>query len=321
MWLRWDTAGKFMASEILTTFKNELPRKPYCTDNLLYGLKIRPAETAIKHRYLQYNKPTDLRWFVYDVDRPTAHYDWDDVHAPAPNFTVMNQENGHCHLFYGLEVPVYTQTTAKKNPIRFASSIDVAMIEKLQADENYAELICKNPFNDFWDTKVWRNASYDLAELADYLDLEKFKDQRKRLPPIGLGRNCDLFDDTRFFAYREIRKPREDVLFPEMYSLSAFVDMCICYSRRHNLFSKPLPDKECITIGKSVGKWVYSHMSPKGFEEWAENRRKKSVITRQEISDEKKAQALELFKQGYKKGDIAEMLNVSKRMLMYYFNS
>lgn len=62
-------------SLLLETFKNSLPQKPYCTDDLSFGLKIRPAETAIKKRYLQYNKPTDLRWFVYDVDRPTAHFD------------------------------------------------------------------------------------------------------------------------------------------------------------------------------------------------------------------------------------------------------
>ena len=196
-----------MTSSILNSFKNNLPQKPYCADVLSFGLKIRPAETAIKKRYLQYNKPTDLRWFVYDVDRPTAHFDWYDCKCPAPNITVMNRQNGHAHLFYGLEVPVHTQTTAKKNPIRFASSIDVAMIKALGADENYAELICKNPFNDFWDTIVWRDSSYDLAELADSLDLSVYKDARIRLPEVGLGRNCNLFDATRFYAYREIRKP------------------------------------------------------------------------------------------------------------------
>jgi len=82
-----------MNEQLLTTFRSNLPSKPYWTDELQFGLKIRDAETAIKKRYLQYNKPTDLRWLVYDVDRPTAHFDWD--HAPAPNITVMNPDNGH----------------------------------------------------------------------------------------------------------------------------------------------------------------------------------------------------------------------------------
>ncbi len=35
-------------SLLLETFRNNLPQKPYCTDDLSFGLKIRPAELAIK---------------------------------------------------------------------------------------------------------------------------------------------------------------------------------------------------------------------------------------------------------------------------------
>lgn len=308
------------SSPLLETFKNNLPQKPYCTDELTFGLKIRSAETAIKKRYLQYNKPTDLRWFVYDVDRPTAHFDWYDCKVPSPNITVMNRQNGHAHLFYGLEVPVHTQTTAKKNPIRFASSIDVALIKSLEADEHFAELICKNPFNEFWDTKIWREASYDLAELADSLDLSVFKDQRKMLPEIGLGRNCNLFDSTRFYAYREIRKPVQNYLFDELYSESDFIDRCISYARHHNLFKTPLPEKEILSIGKSVGKWVYRNMSPEGFFEWAESRRKKSIEVRQEKSDEKKKEVLKLYERGLSKQAIAIYLDISRMQVNRYFN-
>lgn len=310
-----------MTGNILNSFKNNLPQKPYCADELSFGLKIRPAETAIKKRYLQYNKPTDLRWFVYDVDRPTAHFDWNDCKCPAPNITVMNRQNGHAHLFYGLEVPVHTQTTAKKNPIRFASSIDVAMIKALGADENYAELICKNPFNDFWDTIVWRDSSYDLAELADSLDLSAYKDARLRLPEVGLGRNCNLFDATRFYAYREIRKPIENYLFDELYSQDDFVARCIWYARTHNLFTNPLPEREILSIGKSVGKWVYRNMSPEGFFEWAEKRRQRSIVVRQENSDSKKQEALALWSQGFKKSEIAKILNLGHSQITKYFNS
>ena len=309
-----------MTSNLLETFRTELPQKPYCTDDLKFGLKIRPAETAIRKRYLQYNKPTDLRWFVYDVDRPTAHFDWDDCKCPAPNITVMNRQNGHAHLFYGLEVPVHTQTTAKKNPIRFASSIDVAMIKALGADENYAELICKNPFHEFWDTRVWRDSSYDLAELADSLDLSAYKDSRKRLPEIGLGRNCNLFDATRFYAYREIRKPIENYLFDELYSEEDFISRCICYAESHNLFKNPLPEREILSIGKSVGKWVYRNMSPEGFFEWAEKRRQRSIVVRQENSDCKKQEALALYSQGFKKNEIAKILNLGHSQITKYFS-
>lgn len=309
-----------MTSEnLFEVFKNNIPQKPYCTDDLALGLKIRPAEVAITRKYLQYNKPTDLRWFVYDVDRSTAHFDWQDLHVPSPNITVMNKKNGHAHLFYGLEIPVHMQMGSKKNPIRFASVIDVSLMKSLSADECFAELICKNPFNDFWDTKLWRSFSYDLNELADNLDLEKYKDQRKRLPEIGLGRNCNLFDMTRFYAYKEIRKPVENYLFDEMYFEKDFVERCIFYSRQHNIFKTPLPTREVVSIGKSVGKWVYRNMSSAGFLEWAEQRRKKSISVRKSNSDEQKRTVLFLYELGHSKKDIAVMLNISFSQVKRYF--
>lgn len=269
-----------MTSEILNTFENSIPQKPYCTDDLSLGLKIRPAEIAIKKRYIQPNKPTDLRWLIYDVDRSTAHYDWQDLHAPAPNFTVMNPDNGHAHLYYGLEVPVFMQMGARQNPIRYVSSVDVALTQKLDADPAYAKLIAKNPLHRTWNLNVWNDRSYNLDELADWLDLSAMTDRRVRLPEIGLGRNCNLFDATRFFAYREIRKPVENLLFPELYSLESFILRCQNYAKLHNTFSVPLPVRECETIGKSVGKWVYEHMSPEGFREWGDKRRQKSIEVR-----------------------------------------
>ena len=254
MFLKLGIEKIFMTSEILNTFENSIPQKPYCTDDLSLGLKIRPAEIAIKKRYIQPNKPTDLRWLIYDVDRSTAHYDWQDLHAPAPNFTVMNPDNGHAHLYYGLEVPVFMQMGAKQNPIRYVSSVDVALTQKLEADPAYAKLIAKNPLHGSWSLNIWNDRSYELAELADWLDLSAMTDRRVRLPEIGLGRNCNLFDATRFFAYREVRKPVENLLFPELYSLESFILRCQCYAKLHNTFSVPLPVRECETIGKSVGK-------------------------------------------------------------------
>lgn len=301
-----------MTSNLLDTFRTGLPPKPYCTDNLLFGLQIRPAETAITKRYVQYNKPTDLRWLVYDVDRPTAHFDWQDTpHVPPPNITVMNPANGHAHLLYGLEVPVYTQQTAKQNPIRFAGAVDVAMIRALDADPAYAELICKNPLHPSWQPNVWRQETYDLAELADWVDISAYKDARRRLPDIGLGRNCNLFDMTRFWAYREIRKPAQNYLFDEFYGIDDFIDRCIAFARSRNLFQVPLPEREILSIGKSVGKWTYQHMSPEGFKEWAEKRREKSIIVRQEKSQDRQAKAQELAEKGLTRQQIAAELGIT----------
>ena len=42
------------------------PTKPYCTDDLLYGLRIRGRDVALKKRYLQLNSPLYCNWLIFD---------------------------------------------------------------------------------------------------------------------------------------------------------------------------------------------------------------------------------------------------------------
>ena len=299
--------GSFITeSEVLAFFKEVLPRKPYCTDEL--GLLfIRQKEEAIKRRYIQQNTPFDLYWLVYDIDRPTAHYDWEDIHAPSPNITAMNLDNGHCHLFYGLKVPVIKcieNPKVHKKPLRYAASIDVALSLKLNADPGYAGLICKNPLHKHWNVQVWQRELYDLNWLADYLDLEPYKDQRKHLPPLGLGRNCTLFELTRRWAYPQRRKTG-------LYSHEAcFIDAVTHYAAKKNeAFPAPLPYSEVKAIGKSVGKWTWRNMSPAGFEEWGNRRREKSIIVRQAKSVER-AEEIRAYKRDHPEMSIRKIAAV-----------
>ena len=265
-------------SEILNFFKDVLPKKPYCTDELGL-LLIRPKEIAIQKRYIQQNSPFDLYWLVYDVDRPTSHFDWYDLRAPAPNITAMNLNNGHSHLFYGLEVPVIKcieNPKVHKKPLRYAAAIDVALSLKLDADPGYAGLISKNPLHKHWNVLVWQRELYDLNWLAGYLDLEPYKDQRKHLPPVGLGRNCTLFELTCRWAYSQ---RREAGLYS---SESCFIDAVTHYAAKKNeAFPVPLPYPEVKATGKSVGKWTWLKMSQEGFDAWGDRRREKSIIVRQ----------------------------------------
>lgn len=298
-----------MSQTQLDIFTDTIPRKPYCTDTLGYALDIRPALLALKRRYIQPNSPTDLRWLVYDVDRPTAYFDWYDLRAPAPNIVVGNPENGHAHLLYGLEVPVYKQPTAQQKPLRYASAIDVALTKKLEADPAYVGLLCKNPSHKFWDVSFYEESSYDLAWLADYVDLAPFADKRSHLPPIGLGRNCTLFDVTRHWAYREIRKPQGWLC--EDYFIQAVDD----YAQSYNLsFPLPLPTREVKATGRSIGQWTYRNMSPQGFQSWGDGRRNKSIRVRKAGAFEK-GQTVKLYKEMHPEASIraiATELNLPK---------
>ena len=294
----------------LELFQETLPARPYCTDEL-GSLFIRVKEQAIKRRYIQQNSPFDLHWLVYDVDRGTAHFDWYDLGAPAPNITATNLENGHAHLFYGLEVPVIKcgfNPLVHQAPIRYAASIDVALTKKLEADPGYAGLICKNPLHRSWNVQIWEPVPYDLSWIADYLDLEPYEDRRKHLPAVGLGRNCTLFDVSRHWAYRQIRKPGE-FLSEEffIYEVTQYAG-----SRNHE-FEVPLAKNEVKHIGKSVGSWTWRNMSPAGFREWGDKRRKKSIIVRRSKKDERndEIRAYKLDHPEASNSQIAEIFKIS----------
>jgi hypothetical protein len=299
----------------LQLFSDNLPDKPYCTDVLGHRLNIFPALNAIKRRYIQPNSPYDLRWLVYDIDRPSARYDWDDLRAPAPNILAANPENGHAHLLYGLEVPVYKQPEAHHKPLRYVAAIDVALTEKLQADPSYAGLLCKNPLHPHWNVTIYEKESYDLAWLADYVDLEPYRDKRKHLPPIGLGRNCTLFEVSRRWAYSKIRSYEGNA--------SGFIDLVTGYSRKYNCdrFPVPLPDTEVRATGKSIGKWTYKNMSPQGFRAWGDSRREKSIQVRRVQSAERAAQAKILEAAGKKQIEIARILGISDRQVRTFLKT
>ena len=292
----------------LVLFRDTLPQKPYCTDEL-GNLFIRPALQAIKRKYIQPNSPHDLRWLVYDVDRPTAHFDWYDLKVPPPNITVMNKENGHAHLLYGLSVPVYKQPEAHQKPLRYAASIDVALSRTLEADPGYSGLICKNPLHNYWDIQVWQKYAYDLNLMADFLDLEPYQDRRTYLPPVGLGRNCTMFDLTRHWAYKEIRK---DNFLNEDF----FIYECIAYAAgKNDTFPIPLPYSEVKATGKSIGRWTYRNMSPAGFKNWGDNRRKKSITVRKTKAQER-TEGIRAYKLDHPEAtnkDISTLFQVSLR--------
>lgn len=303
----------------LDHFTETLPNKPYCTDNLDAGLLIRPKKQAIQMKFIQPNSPWNWSYLVFDVDRPTAGLDWYDLECPAPTIISQNPENGHAHLFYGLDVPIHLQNGSRSKPLRYAGAVSVALGRKLDADPAYTGLISKNPLNPHWNTEILDPALYSLQGLASFLDITKLTDSRKHLPETGLGRNCTLFDETRFWSYREIRKPQGWLC--EDFFISAVTEYAGGYNNLN--FTLPLSYSEVKAIGKSIGKWTYRNMSPEGFREWGNGRRNKSIRVRKAGAFEK-GQMVKLYKETHPEASIraiAKELNVSIGAISQYLRS
>jgi len=136
----------------LELFASNLPTKPYCSDDLEFGLLIRQAKNAIQKRYIQHNKPTSVHWLAFDCDYAGALEEASSNLLPAPNIAVLNRQNGHSHLLYGLEVPVHRTAVARAKPLQFLAKVEYALREGLRADLGYSGLIVKNPHHSHWLT-------------------------------------------------------------------------------------------------------------------------------------------------------------------------
>lgn len=260
----------------LDLFRQRLPRKPYHTDNPRHGLRIRDVQRALSSRYIQHNGPTHRYWLVYDVDRMTAALDWTDLGAPPPTIVAQNPENGHAHLIYGLDVPVRTAPDAKTAPLRYAAAVDCALRALLGADEDYAGLICKNPLHPHWRVTEWEPRLYELGDLDSWLDLSPYADRRKRLPAYGLGRNCNLFEYLRHWAYKAIRQG-----WPEY---GRWFEACLARAEGYNVAefagtkAGRLPANEVKATAKSVARYTHKHFSPEGFSQWQSRQGRKAGI-------------------------------------------
>lgn len=317
-----------MANLALNYFADHLPYRPYCTDELLYGLRIVAKDQAILAKFIQQNPPHAQYWLVFDVDRMGAAIDWTDCNAPAPNITVKNQKNGHAHLLYALQTPVRTAPEASLKALKYAAAVEHGLCKKLQADVNYSGLICKNPYHSHWQVTVWREEPYALDELADYVDLNT-SDSRRANVDYGLGRNCQLFEKTRKWAYKAIRQG-----FPDFRQWQHAVIQRVEMYNVHLI--NPLSLPECSGIGRSIAKWTHQRFTACSFEQYVIDthtpemqaqrgqknkaevqaaKGKKGGIAKGEAYSDKREQALQMFSCGMSRQAIATTLGVHRNTL------
>lgn len=237
-------------------FINRLPNRPYCSNDLSTGLIIRSTLQAVDYRHIQPNPPMQITWLVFDLDYAGAAFAWEKPKLPPPSIIAINPQNGHAHLFYGLVTPVTVSDAGRKAPIRYAAAIQAAYAAALQADLGYAGLIAKNPLHPGWRV-IWVNHLYDLNEMAEWVTLPK------RLPtrqPIGLGRNCLLFDEVRAWAYRWVREYKRNDATPVGWQSAV-----IGQAEQMNRFDTPLAYAEVKAIARSVSKWTWREFSDEAF--------------------------------------------------------
>ena len=281
-----------------------LPHKPYCTNNFSEVLKIRPLQTALGYKYLQLNPPAKKSFVVFDIDRAGAALAAEDADLPAPTLTVVNPENKHAHLMYVLACPVCVSTCGRSKPQKYLNAIYDAYMQRLGADIHYTGLISKNPWHPYWETIENGNAVYELATLADYVELAP----HRKLKYNAEGRNCTLFDSLRAWAYEGIRQylaPGGEAAWHSAVSREAM---------GLNGFAEPLPGQEVKHIARSVARWTWRRFGPISQAEYIrETHTSEAQRARAEKrwGTDKKKQGIEMLRQGKNNREIARELAVN----------
>ena len=186
---------------------------------------------------------------MFDIDRSDAYFAWSDANLPQPTWIAKNPKNCHAHIGYMLATPVCTTHRARQNVIEYLAKIEQAYGLALGADRGYSGLITKNPCHRTWENHIFDVEPYELNYLADFVELTELKTDLKEVS--GLGRNCMMFDNVRFWAYEAIRafiSGSYDVWHREVLNVAI---------NANGAFLEPLPYSEVKATAKSVSRWVW----------------------------------------------------------------
>ena len=304
---------------VLDHFINTIPKKPYASDDLMYGVKIYSKDAALRKVYLQPNHPYYLHNIVFDLDYSASLVEilYSKTGIPLPNLIVENKENGRSHAIYYLKTPVFKTDASRQKPIIYLNAIQRTLQHVLDADVNYTGLICKNPLNERWRTSTLRHTPYSLDELANKLEIDwkQISKPIKQNEAVGLGRNCYLFHTARLWAYVAIRKHRGKTYGAWLQSV---LDHCL---KLNESITDPLGYNEVRGIAKSISRYCWKrdpHCYAMFIERQTLKGRKgglKGGVARSAQYSDLRLQAKQLHEQGLTQVQIAQILNISTRTL------
>lgn len=237
---------------MFNSFIEALPEKVRSTDDFEYGTRFRKKENALKYRYVEANQ-FYKKHIILDIDEPGSAYWWEERNLPPPTIIIVNPINSYCHYLYELKTPVYYTENAKRAPQKFYENTDLALTNALDADLDYVGKFVKNPLHPSW-LVIKHNATYDLEDFGEYLDLQAHKKKQKLEASLG-GRNTTLFDTLRLWAYQEVKQHTFYVSFQDLVDRKAqSINLMFLDS-----LDGVLPVKEVLSTAKSVGKWTWRH--------------------------------------------------------------
>lgn len=232
-----------------------LPRYPLAADDFDRGVYRMGRDQAAARRYVEANPQAVSNLLVVDVDHPDALLRAiADREGWRPNLLVENPHNGHAHGLWALREPVTRTEYARRKPLAYAAAVTEGLRRSVGGDKGYSGLLTKNPTHYTWEASWFTDHLYGLDELDHHLTGHGSMPpaswhRTKRRQPVGLGRNCTIFETASRWAFREVRRH-----FGDPHGLWQAISV-----HTHELnadYSEPLPHNEAHHIAASIHRWI-----------------------------------------------------------------
>jgi hypothetical protein len=233
---------------------------------------------------IQYNTSNFKRYIIVDIDNDNL-FDFEKLDIPKPNFIVKNKDKVGGHLFWVLD-KVFTS----EYYIKLWRDIQKYFSTVLDGDAQNVGSIGKNPYNslDFEYIEIYP-FYYTIKDLHGFVVpeekqvqnelpyFESYKTINTKEKVVSSGRNVDLFNTSRVFAYQLIKEDIDTINF-KFRLLNKIKE-------ENNNFSCPLKSKEILDIYKSILKYCLKNWSA-----IKHNRKEKKVKIEENMSNKEKLQ-------------------------------
>lgn len=260
------------------------PQRPLCSNQKDGGYKRRSRSDALDYAYIETNPLCVQSLIVADVDHGDF-WAFEKYDLPAPTWRASTLFADSYHAVWALRDPICLTDAARRPPVNLLARVEAGLRRAVEADESYGGRITKNPLNvahtTTWGTNNETAANslqaYGLRELAsalDYAHLLPKLYERSALRNSGVGRNVTLFDLTRNWAYRAVKR-----YWNSCYS--EWEETVLAYTVNKNLsviaddWGDPLPSQEVKHLSRSIAKWIWRKFTPERFSEIQSRRVKK----------------------------------------------
>lgn len=253
---------------------SQISNRPYCSDRFDDGVFRETKEKALKKKHIQLNSSVRKHCMTFDLDYEMSFLADEFADLPAAHLKVRNNDNGHTHLTYFLESPIFIAGNARIAPMKYFSAIESHFRERLNADPRYTGLITKNPFSKQWFTSWSDRKPYSLDYLADFVR-EDTTPKKTKTVNYGIGRNVNLFESLRLYAYKHVLEFKRNSTLSKWYAELELQAVSINISENIN---NPLPYNELKSTASSIARWTWQNFNNADFSKIQSERAKKKAI-------------------------------------------